>query len=125
MRRRFGVDVILAVLLPVACALALLVLRPDRDQPAGEPPVETPLTAASVVCPAALPGPGADQLGVSTFGADPDAKVAGDVQVGLGDGAAPLRVRSGRVATVPPGSVGPAVVTGTARAGRTGPEKMS
>ncbi len=35
MRRRFGADVLLAVVLPVAAALALLLLQPDRDQPRG------------------------------------------------------------------------------------------
>ena len=50
----------------------------------GRPPVETPLTSASVVCPSALPGTGSDLLGVSILGADPEAKVTGDVQVGLG-----------------------------------------
>ena len=112
MRRRFGADVVLAIVLPVACALALLLLQPDREQPGGEPPVETPLTSASVVCPGALPGTGSDLLGVSTLGADPDAKVAGDVQVGLGETVGPLRVRTGRVATAAPGT-GPVVVTGT------------
>ena len=112
MRRRFGGDVLLAVLLPVACALALLVLQPDRDQPEGQPPVETPLTSASVVCPGPLPGAGVDTLGVSTLGADPGVAVDGEVQVGLGDAVTPLRVRTGRVSTAPPGT-GPAVVTGS------------
>ena len=67
MRRRFGADVLLAIALPVACVLALLLLHPDRGQPHGSAPVETPLTSASVVCPAALPGTGADLLGVSTW----------------------------------------------------------
>jgi hypothetical protein len=109
MSRRFGADVVLAVVLPVACALALVLLHPDRDQPSGEPPVETALTSATLVCPSALPGPGSDLLGVSTLGADPDAKVRGEVQVGLGDAAGPLRIRSRRVSTATSGS-GPAVV---------------
>jgi hypothetical protein len=111
MRRRFGADVVLAVLLPIACALALLVLHPDRDQPEGAAPVETPLTAASVVCPAALPAKGADLLGVTTLGADPGTKVSGDVQVGLGADAGPLRIRTGKVAAAQAGT-GPVVVTG-------------
>jgi Family of unknown function (DUF5719) len=110
-RRRFGADVVLAVLLPIACALALLVLHPDRDQPEGAAPVETPLTAASVVCPAALPAKGADLLGVTTLGADPGTKVSGDVQVGLGADAGPLRIRTGKVAAAQAGT-GPVVVTG-------------
>ncbi len=112
MRRRFGADVLLAVVLPVACALTLLVLHPDRDQPEGQPPVQTPLTSASVVCPGPLPGAGVDTLGVSTLGADPAVAVDGEVQVGLGDAVTPLRVRTGRVSTAPP-VTGPAVVTGS------------
>ena len=75
-------------------------------------PVETPLTTASVVCPNALPGTGSDLLGVTILGADPDAKVKGDLQVGLGASAAPLPVRTRRVSTAPQG-LGPAVVTGS------------
>ena len=112
MRRRFGADVLLAIVLPVVAVLALLLLHPDRGEPQGKAPVETPLTSASVVCPGALPGTGSDLLGVSILGADPDAKVTGDVQVGLGSSAAPLRVRTRRVSTAPPG-LGPAVVTGS------------
>lgn len=112
MRRRWGADVLLAVVLPVACGLALLVLHPDREQPEGEPPVEAPLTSATLVCPAPMPGTGTDQLGVTINGGDPGSEVAGDVQVGLGDTTAPLRVRAGRVSTAPPGT-GPEVVTGS------------
>ena len=112
MRRRFGADVLLAIVLPVVAVLALLLLEPDRDQPQGKPPVETPLTSASVVCPDALPGTGSDLLGVTILGADPDVKVTGDVLVGLGSSAAPLPVRTRRVSTAPQG-LGPAVVTGS------------
>jgi hypothetical protein len=112
MRRRFGPDVVLAVVLPVVAALTLLLLQPDRVEPRGEHPVATPLTSASVVCPNALPGTGTDQLGVSILGADPEAKVEGDLQVGLGPSAAPLGVRTRRVSTAPPG-LGPTVVTGS------------
>ncbi len=112
MRRRFGPDVVLAAVLPLVAVLALLLLHPDRDEPHGKPPVETPLTSASVVCPNALPGTGSDLLGVSILGADPDAKVEGEVQVGLGSTAAPLELRTRRVSTAPPG-LGPTVVTGS------------
>jgi hypothetical protein len=112
MRRRFGADVVLAILLPLVCALALLLLHPARDHPHGQTPVETPLTTASVVCPDALTGTGSDLLGVSTLGADPDAKVSGDVQVGLGPSAAPLALRGRRVSAAPPG-LGPTVITGS------------
>ena len=115
MRRRFGADVLLAIVLPVVAVLALLLLDPDRGQPHGKAPVETPLTSASVVCPKALPGTGLDLLGVSILGADPEAKVKGDVQVGLGSSAAPLPVRT-RPGLRPPrrGSVR-LVVTGSRR----------
>jgi hypothetical protein len=109
--RRPGADVLLAVALPVACAVALLLVDPDRSGPTAEPPAETPLRSASVVCPGALPGTG-DSLGVSTLGADAGTDVDGDVQVGPADSTAPLRVRSGRVSTAPPGT-GPAVVAAT------------
>jgi hypothetical protein len=111
MSRRFGADVVLAVLLPVASAGALLALHPDRTQPHGGPPVETPLTSASVVCPSALPGQG-DQLGVTTLGTDPATKVSGDLQVGLGPSTTPLSVRSGHVTTVP-ADPGPTVISGS------------
>ncbi len=112
MRRRFGADVVLAVVLPAVCVLALLVLHPDRGQPHGQAPMETALTDSSVICPNALPGSGTDVLGVSVVGADPAADAAGDVEVGLGTSAAPLPVRSRRVSIAPPG-LGPTVVTGS------------
>src|SRR3954453_19766941 len=111
MRRRFGPDVVLAVVLPLACALALLLLHPDRSQPAGAAPVETPLTSASVVCPGALPAQGGGSLEVTTLGADPATKVSGDLQVGLGPSSAPVPVSSGQVSVAPAGP-GPAVVSG-------------
>ena len=111
MRRRLGPDVILAAVLPVVAVLALLVLNPDRDEPRGKAPVVTALTSASVVCPSPLPGTGSDLLGVSLLGAEPDTKVSGDVQVGLGSSSAPLPVRTRRVSTAPQG-LGATVVTG-------------
>ena len=42
MRRRLGADVLLAIVLPVVAVLALLLLQPDRDEPEGKAPVETP-----------------------------------------------------------------------------------
>jgi hypothetical protein len=111
MRRRPGADVVLAVLLPAACALALLLLHPDRSEPGGGAPVETPLTSASVVCPSALAGSGADTLGVTVVGADPDATLEGDVQAGLGAESVPLPVRGRRVSLAQTGA-GPTVVTG-------------
>jgi hypothetical protein len=114
-KRRFGADVVLAVVLPVACALALLLLHPDRGQPHGAAAVEAPLTSSSLVCPGALPGSGTDLVGVSTLGSEPgstETTVSGDVQVGLGATLAPLEVRSLRVSGASPGP-GAAVVTGS------------
>jgi hypothetical protein len=109
--RRPGGDVLLALALPVACAAALVLVHPDRSQPSAEPPVESPLRSASVVCPAALPGTG-DLVGVTSWGPEPGSAVTGDLEVGLGDAAGPVRVRAGRVSTATPGE-GAAVVTGT------------
>jgi hypothetical protein len=109
--RRPGADVLLAVALPVACAVALLLVTPDRSEPTAGPPAETPLRSATVVCPGALPGSG-DALGVSSLGDDPAGDVEGDVQVGPADTTAPLRVRSRRVSGAPPGTA-PAVVAAT------------
>lgn len=113
MRRRFGADVVLAVVLPVVCVLVLLLLHPDRGQPGGSAPVETPLSSASVVCPGALPGTGSDLVGVTSLGSDPDADtdLVGEVQVGLGSSAAPLKVRHLKVSAATPGA-GPAPVLG-------------
>ncbi|QIG44038.1 hypothetical protein G5V58_15750 [Nocardioides anomalus] len=111
MRRRFGVDVVLAVVLPVACALALFVVRPDRGQPGTGEPVATALSTSSLVCPSALTGTGTDATGVSVSGSADEA-ADGEVTVGLGQTSAPLRVRSGRVSAAEPGA-GAAVVTGT------------
>jgi hypothetical protein len=107
-----GADVVLAVVLPVACGLVLLLLDPHRADPREHPPAEAPLTSLSLVCPNALPGSGSDLLGVSVMGGDQDAKVSGDVQVGLGPSAAPLPVRTRRVSLAPQG-LGPTVVTGS------------
>jgi hypothetical protein len=107
--RRPRADTLLAVALPVACVLALLLAHPDRGQQAAEPPVETPLGSTSVVCPGALPGPD-DSLGVTSLGVDGSTDADGEVQVGLGDSVGPLEVRTGRVSSASPGT-GPAVVT--------------
>lgn len=109
MRRRFGVDVVLAVVLPVVCALALFLVRPDVEQPTGGAPVETPLSSASVVCPAALEG--GDELGLTSL-ADPADGLEGPLSVGLGDAATEVPVRSGRVERVPTDG-GPVVVSGS------------
>jgi hypothetical protein len=111
MRRRIGADVVLAMALPVVCVPALLLLSPDRAQPDGAPPVETPLTSAIVACPGAVAGTGTDEVGVTTLGAAPGSPIAGDVEVGLGDDSGPLRVRTGRVSAAQAGT-GPLVVTG-------------
>lgn len=109
MRRRFGVDVVLAVVLPAVCAVALFLVRPDVEQPTGGVPVETPLSTASVVCPAALEG--GDELGLTSL-ADPDGGLEGPLSVGLGGAATEVPVRSGRVERVPSDGA-PVVVSGS------------
>ena len=78
----------------------------------GEPPVEHRADLRVGGLPGALPGTGADLLGVSTLGADPDDEGRGR-RPGRARRRRPrrCRVRTGRVSTAPPGT-GPAVVTG-------------
>jgi hypothetical protein len=110
--RRPGADVLLAVVLPVACALALLLLQPDRTQPGREALVDAPLTSALVACPSALPGTEeTGTVGVSSL-AGADGTVDGEVAIGLGATTSPLRLRSGRVAS-PPSDAAAFVVSGS------------
>ena len=113
-RRAVSPDAVLAVLLPLACAGALVLVRPDVVASGGQDPVRSELTAASLVCPGA-PSPGrrdGDRIGVTTLAGGPEQQVRGEVEVWLGDQARAVPVRGGRVATLQPGS-GPVVVTGT------------
>lgn len=107
-RRPVTPDVLLAVLLPLVCVAALLLVRPDSARTVPHPPASSDLTSASVVCPSAMPDPATgDQLGVTTLSGE----ARGRVQAGLGPDAGDVEVRSGGVASVRAGP-GPVVVTG-------------
>lgn len=96
--RRLDVTTVLAVVLPVVCALALFLVRPtERSEPSAAP-TRTPLTRSTVVCPS-----GEGDIGVTTAGQG----VSGPVRVGSSD--AP--VASGRVTMLDAGTE-PVVVTG-------------
>jgi hypothetical protein len=96
---------LLAVVLPVLCALALWAVRPDGTVEADHPPTRTTLTRATVTCPTAMPG--GDEVALTNAGDS----VSGQVRVGLGKSAKPAEVASGRVARVDPGR-GAVAVTG-------------
>ncbi|GAB3257213.1 DUF5719 family protein [Nocardioides dilutus] len=101
-------DLVIAAALPVVCLAALLVTRPGAGGSGDDvrrEPVLTPLTSASVVCPAPI-GPDS-ATGVTTLS---DAE--GEVQVGLGDDVAAVPVGPARVSSVE-ATDGPVVVTGT------------
>lgn len=104
-RTRFNLTTVLAVLLPVLCALALLLVRPGEAEESISPPTRTALTAATVVCPAPMEGAPDVALTSAADGVD------GDVRVGLGDRTTKARVITGQVTTVGRGD-GPAAVTG-------------
>ncbi|WP_205471203.1 DUF5719 family protein [Nocardioides sp. SYSU D00038] len=104
---RFGLDGLLALLLPVACALALLAVRPADERPAAEEsPDRVDLSSVTVACPA---GGGAEsRVAVTPLGAGLTGDLRGRVSVtteeqaaaGAGDD---LELASGRVASVPGG----------------------
>lgn len=112
--RAVSPDAVLALLLPLACAGALVLVRPDVVASGGQEPVRSEVTAASVLCPGTTsPGRGGgDRIGVTTLAGGPEQQVRGEVEIGLGDDARAVPVRGGRVTTVQPGP-GPGAVTGT------------
>ncbi|WP_310525949.1 DUF5719 family protein [Nocardioides sp.] len=75
---RIGPLEILAVLVPLLTVLALALVRPVDEPSSTHPPTDVPLTRATLVCPAALPGTGAIAL-ANADGA------TGDVTVRLPD----------------------------------------
>jgi hypothetical protein len=114
-RRVVSPDAVLAVLLPVACAAALVLVRPEADRKGAHPPASTELATASVVCPAAMSDrsrEGADGLGVTTLAGEPGEDTRGPVGIGLGEDVRRVAVRTGQVTAVRPGR-GPVVVTGS------------
>ena len=111
--RAVSPDAVLAVLLPLACAGALVLVRPDVVASGSHDPVRSELTTASLVCPGAM-SPGraeADRIGVTTLAGGPEQQPRGEVEVRLGGDARSVPVRGGRVTAVQPGA-GPVVVTG-------------
>jgi hypothetical protein len=112
--RMLSPDALLALVLPLACVGALVLVRPDLPGATPHPAVRTELESASVVCPSALSGgsPKGDALGVTTLARNLDEQTQGDLEVGLGDDVQRSAVRVGQATPVPVGP-GPAVVTGT------------
>ncbi|WP_028642563.1 DUF5719 family protein [Nocardioides sp. URHA0020] len=91
-RSRVNLTLVLAVVLPLLSAAMLLLVRPDATPAdATYPPSRTTLTAATLICPAALPG--APAVAVTTVADD----VTGQVSVGLGDDATDVDLVSGQV----------------------------
>ena len=111
-QRAVSPDALLAVLLPLLCAGALFLVRPDVPAEVARPAVRSQLTAASVVCPSAAPAADQAQLAVTTLAGGSDVDVAGDLDVGLGGDTQRVSVSTGRVTAVRGGS-GPVAVTGT------------
>ena len=99
---RLNITTLLAVVLPVLCALALFLVRPSDTADTTAPPTLTALTRSTVVCPS-----GDAPLAV-TSGAD---DVQGPVQVGLGPDKKQAQIASGRITSVDTGD-GPAGVYG-------------
>ena len=105
--RRLDVTVVLALVLPLLCAAAVVLTRPDRAPATARPPASTALSRATVVCPAAT-GRG-DSIALTSAAAG----VRGTVSVGLGKSAVPARIASGRVTATAPVGDGSVAVTGT------------
>ena len=90
-RRRVNLTMVLAVVLPLLSAALLLLVDQDPPTDATYPPERTTLTAATLICPSALPG--APAVALTTVADD----VAAQVRVGLGADAAAVDLTSGRV----------------------------
>lgn len=103
-RGRLNVTMVLAVLLPVLCAVALSVVRPGAAVEGEHPPARTALTRATLACPSALAG--APGVAITTAG-----QGGGSVTVGLGKDAASADVVRGQVTSVT-ADPGPVAVTG-------------
>lgn len=102
---RLNLTTVLAVVLPLVCALALLLVRPADQPDTTADPTLTALTRSTIVCPSGLEG----EPGVSLTSAAEG--MAGSVSVGLGDGRKEARIATGETTTVDAGS-GPVAVYG-------------
>jgi hypothetical protein len=96
-RNRFNLTTVLAVVLPVLSALVLLLVRPGSPPDTTYPPTRTTLTAATLICPSALPG--SPEVALTTASDDVDSQV----RVGLGKDTADADLTSSRVTTVDDG----------------------
>jgi hypothetical protein len=103
--RRLDVTTLLAVLVPLLCAGAIVLVRPDAVAERPHPPTLTALTRATVVCPAAMAGAPDLALTSTVPGA------SGSVAVGRGDDRQTADVSAGEVTTIP-GGLGAVAVTG-------------
>ncbi|MGB0100143.1 MAG: DUF5719 family protein [Nocardioides sp.] len=99
---RVNATIVLAIVLPVLCALALFLVRPTDPAVLSAEPTRTALSRASLVCPS-----GTRDVLVSSAADD----VTGEVQVGLGEDRAASTIASGEVTPVEVGR-GPVVVSG-------------
>ncbi|WP_028637187.1 DUF5719 family protein [Nocardioides sp. URHA0032] len=99
---RLNLTTLLAVVLPVVCALALLLVRPSEPADTAAAPALTALTRSTVVCPS---GSSAVSISSAAEGVD------GPVQVGLGSDKKEAQVASGRTTSLDAGD-GPVAVYG-------------
>lgn len=91
--RRASPLVVLAVLIPLLTVAALLLVQPPEPSGGARPPAASPLTRATLVCPAALPGTTEVRVGHT------DPRVRGTVTTRVGR-QGPVRLAGGP-ATVP------------------------
>jgi hypothetical protein len=103
--RRINLTTLLAVVLPVLCALALLLVEPSGTTETSAAPTLTALSRATVVCPSAMDG--SSDVAITSAAED----VRGPVRVGLGSDSDEADVASGEVTTVD-GGTGPVAVSG-------------
>jgi hypothetical protein len=104
--RRVDVSVVLAVVLPLLCLVAVLLARPDQPPAPARPPATTALSRSTVVCPA--PTGHGDTIALTSAAGG----VHGQVRVGLGGTAAPVGIASGRVTTRAASGDAPVAVAG-------------
>lgn len=93
-RASINLTTVLAVVLPVCCALAVLAVKPGDVPDEQHPPTRTTLTSSTLVCPSALPGAPAVGLTTTADG------VRGPVTVGLGKDPKTANVATGEVTSV-------------------------
>ena len=102
---RLNLTTLLAIVLPILCAVALVLVRPSDAPDTAAAPTLTPLTRSTVVCPSGMDG--APEVSVTSTTED----VRGQVRVGLGGDTKDARVVSGEATSVDAGE-GPVAVYG-------------